>query len=47
MRAKDNIHKIQKPVDHSLEGTSAWLRATAETAKEREAARDAMKGNKS
>ncbi len=32
MRASDNILKVQKPVDQSLRGTSAWLRATAERA---------------
>ncbi len=41
MRAKDNIQTVQKPLDHSLGGTSAWLRATALTAMERESVKGA------
>lgn len=32
MRGGDAILAVQKPVDHSLRETSAWLRATAEAA---------------
>ena len=32
MRCKENIVKVQKPVDQSLKGSSAWLRATEEKA---------------
>jgi hypothetical protein len=42
MRAKDNIHRIQPPVDHSLRGTSAWLRVTARKAAERAAAKQSQ-----
>ncbi len=35
MRAKDNILKVQKPLDYSQRGSSAWLRATARKAAER------------
>lgn len=38
MRANENIMKVQKPVDQSLRDSSAWLRVTAERAKERDAA---------
>lgn len=38
MRAKDNILKVQKPIDHSQHGSSAWLRVTARKASERKAA---------
>ena len=39
MRGGDAILAVQKPVDHSLRETSAWLRVTAQAA----AARDAAK----
>jgi hypothetical protein len=39
MQAKDKIRAVQKPVDHSLRGTSAWLSVTASKAAERKAAR--------
>lgn len=42
MQAKDNIRTVQKPLDHSLRGTSAWLRVTASKAAERNAARLAV-----
>lgn len=32
----DLINDVQKPVDHSIRGTSAWLRATSEAAAARE-----------
>ncbi len=32
MQARDNITKVQPPVDHSQRATSAWLRATSEAA---------------
>jgi len=32
MKSGDNILKVQKPLDQSLRGSSAWLRATAERA---------------
>ena len=35
MTAKDNILRVQQPVDHSQRGTSAWLRVTARRAAER------------
>jgi len=35
MTAKDNILRVQQPVDHSQCGTSAWLRVTARRAAER------------
>jgi hypothetical protein len=38
MRASDSIHKVQKPLDFSLRGSSAWLRVTAKKAAERELA---------
>jgi hypothetical protein len=34
----DLINVVQKPVDHSLRGTSSWLRVTSQAAAEREAA---------
>lgn len=37
MKASGNIAKVQKPVDQSLRGTSAWLRATAQRAAEKAA----------
>lgn len=37
MKGGDAILAVQKPVDQSLQETSAWLRATAEAASEREA----------
>lgn len=36
------IHAVQPPVDHSLRGTSAWLRATAEAAEARSVAQAAL-----
>jgi len=36
MKGGDAILAVQKPVDHSLRETSAWLRATAEAAAERD-----------
>ena len=36
MKKKENILKLQPAVDHSLRGTSSWLRATAQNAAERE-----------
>jgi hypothetical protein len=44
MQAKDNILTVQEPVDFSLRGTSAWLSVTARKAAERDAARQAAKG---
>ena len=44
MTAKDNIRRVQLPVDHSLRGTSAWLRVTAGKAAERAAATQAKGG---
>ena len=38
----DLINVVQKPVDHSLRGTSAWLRATSEAAAQRENQKAAM-----
>lgn len=35
MAQGDLIHVVQKPVDHGLRGTSAWLRVTARAAAER------------
>jgi len=32
MRAKTKIEQVQLPIDQSLQGTSAWLRVTAERA---------------
>jgi hypothetical protein len=32
----DLINVVRKPVDHSIRGTSAWLRATSEAAAARE-----------
>lgn len=32
MAGKDNILKVQPPVDHSMRGSSSWLRATAAAA---------------
>ena len=41
MRSGETIHHVQPPVDHSLRGTSSWLRVTARAAAERaKAARD-------
>ena len=37
MRGGDAILAVQKPVDHSLRETSAWLRVTAEAAAKRKA----------
>ena len=34
---RTNIMTVQKPVDQSLRGTSAWLRVTAKAAAEKEA----------
>jgi hypothetical protein len=34
----DLINVVQKPVDHSLRGTSSWLRVTRQAAADREAA---------
>ncbi len=36
-QGKEAIMTVQKPVDQSLRGTSAWLRVTAEAAARREA----------
>ncbi len=33
----DAIQKVQAPVDHSLKGTSSWLRVTSEAAEQKEA----------
>lgn len=41
MRGNDAIGNVQIPVDHSLRGTSAWLRVTAERAAAREASPEA------
>jgi len=35
MKATSNILDVQKPVDHSIQGTSAWLRACSERAEEK------------
>lgn len=40
MRKSDAIVAVQKPLDHSLRGTSSWLRATAQSA-ERDRVRQA------
>jgi hypothetical protein len=37
MKKGDAILVVQKPVDHSLRETSAWLRVTAEAAEARKA----------
>ncbi len=47
MQAKDNIRRVQRPLDHSLRGTSAWLRVTAATAAKRHAARAEAGGRRS
>lgn len=39
MRDRDAILVVQKPVDRSLQGTSAWLRVTAQAAAERDQTR--------
>ena len=39
MRGGDAILAVQRPVDHSLRETSAWLRVTAQAAAERDAAK--------
>ncbi len=39
MRAKSKIQDIQLPIDQSLQGTSAWLRVTAERAAGQEGAK--------
>ncbi|MBT7505376.1 MAG: methylenetetrahydrofolate reductase, partial [Rhodospirillales bacterium] len=39
MKDGDTILDVQKPVDHSLRGTSSWLRVTSEKAAERTAAK--------
>ncbi|WP_169568979.1 methylenetetrahydrofolate reductase C-terminal domain-containing protein [Sneathiella limimaris] len=36
MQGGDQILKVQKPIDHSLRGSSAWLRATSEAALQEE-----------
>ena len=41
MTAKDNILRVQQPVDHSQRGTSAWLRVTARRVAERAAGKQA------
>jgi hypothetical protein len=43
MKGGDAILTVQKPVDQSLQETSAWLRVTAEAASEAEAAEAAGK----
>ncbi|TNE33991.1 MAG: methylenetetrahydrofolate reductase [Alphaproteobacteria bacterium] len=43
MKSGDNILKVQPPVDHSFKGSSAWLRATAQSAEAAEAAKEAGK----
>jgi hypothetical protein len=43
MKGGDAILTVQKPVDQSLQETSAWLRVTAEAASEAEAAKAAGK----
>lgn len=35
MQSNQSILKVQKPVDQSMKGTSAWLRATAQKAAEK------------
>jgi len=34
MRAGDTINQVQKPVDHSIQGNSSWLRVVREKATE-------------
>ncbi len=41
MRKSSNIEIVQAPVDQSLQGTSAWLRATAESAAIRDKEKEA------
>ena len=36
MAGGDAIQKVQAPVDHSLKGTSSWLRVTSEAAAQKE-----------
>jgi hypothetical protein len=40
MRNRSAIQAVQVPVDQSLQGTSAWLRVTAEQARQRAAAHE-------
>jgi hypothetical protein len=35
MRGGDAIHQVQKPVDHSIKGSSSWLRVVRQKAAER------------
>jgi len=44
MRQGHLINVVQQPLDHSLRGTSAWLRATARSAAERAARKDRDSG---
>jgi hypothetical protein len=37
MKGGDSILALQKPVDHSLRETSAWVRVTAQAAETRKA----------
>lgn len=41
MKKGNQIKVVQKPVDHSLRGTSSWLRVTAQAAAEQKARREA------
>lgn len=43
MRGGDRIREVLPPVDRSLEGSSAWLRAVREKVRAQEAARDAAR----
>jgi hypothetical protein len=45
MKGGDAIFDVQKPVDQSIRGSSAWLRATAEEAEKRKAAKAAAKAS--
>jgi len=38
MKSSENILRVQPPVDHSLKGTSSWLRVTSDEAAKNSAA---------
>ncbi len=40
MKSGDSILNVQKPIDHSLKGSSTWLRTCAETAAAKHAAKE-------
>jgi len=43
MKSSDNILKVQPPVDHSLKGTSSWLRVTSDEAARKQAENEGVK----